>query len=208
LLPFTADQFHALFARYNEAIAPAPLAAYALGALAVALVFWPHRRAGIAIAAMLAAMWLWTGVAYHGLFFSAINPLATVFAALFVAQAALLLAYGPRLRFAAAWNARGALALLLILYAALLYPLIGIAAGYPAAALPMFGVTPCPVTIFTFGLLLHAPAAPWPLFAIPLFWSLIGGSAAVLLAVPQDWALLLSGPLAVALLWNEHRARA
>ena len=37
---------------------------------------------------------------------------------------------------------------------------------YPAA--PMFGVTPCPLVIFTFGmLLLSRERAPWPLLVIP-----------------------------------------
>ena len=44
---------------------------------------------------------------------------------------------------------------------------------------------------------------------MPLLWSLVGGSAAFLLQVPQDWALLLSGILlAAALLFDRrHRVR-
>ncbi|WP_292530757.1 DUF6064 family protein, partial [Mesorhizobium sp.] len=64
----------------------------------------------------------------------------------------------------------------------------------------MFGVTPCPVTIFTFGFFLLAkpPVSRWVL-AIPFIWSLIGGGAAFLLGVPQDWLLLVSGVVAVPL---------
>jgi Family of unknown function (DUF6064) len=43
---------------------------------------------------------------------------------------------------------------MLTIYAAALYPLLGLAMGHPSSELPMFGVTPCPVTIFTFGMLL------------------------------------------------------
>ena len=65
----------------------------------------------------------------------------------------------------------------------------------------MFGVTPCPVTIFTFGMLLLTvrPVPRW-LFVIPFIWSLIGGSAAILLQVPQDWLLLASGFIALPLM--------
>ena len=79
-------------------------------------------------------------------------------------------------------------------YAAILYPLIGMMTGHRYPAMPMFGVTPCPVTIFTFGMLLATvpPISLW-LLAIPFVWSLIGGSAAILLHVPQDWFLLVSG---------------
>ncbi|TIP90190.1 MAG: hypothetical protein E5X60_27685 [Mesorhizobium sp.] len=67
--------------------------------------------------------------------------------------------------------------------------------------MPVFGVTPCPVTIFTFGFFLLAkpPVSGWVL-AIPFIWSLIGGSAAFLLGVPQDWLLLVSGVVAVPLM--------
>jgi hypothetical protein len=62
----------------------------------------------------------------------------------------------------------------------------------------MFGVAPCPVTIFTFGMLLMTTRrfSYW-LLVIPFIWSLIGGSAAILLDVRQDWLLLVSGLIAV-----------
>jgi hypothetical protein len=65
----------------------------------------------------------------------------------------------------------------------------------------MFGVTPCPVTIFTFGILILTtrPISHW-LLVIPFIWSLIGGSAAVLLQVPQYWVLLVSGFIAVPII--------
>ena len=47
--------------------------------------------------------------------------------------------------------------------------------SYPGA--PTFGITPCPVTLFTFGLLLLATTpVPWLLLVIPVAWSLVGGS--------------------------------
>jgi hypothetical protein len=77
----------------------------------------------------------------------------------------------------------------------------GMATGHNYPAVPIFGVTPCPVTIFTFGMLLLTigPVPRW-LLVIPVIWSLIGGSAAILLAVPQDWLLLVSGFVAVPLI--------
>ena len=67
--------------------------------------------------------------------------------------------------------------------------------------MPMFRVTPCLATIFTFGLfLLTVRPVPRRLLVIPFIWSLIGGSAAILLQVPQDWLLLASGAISVALL--------
>jgi hypothetical protein len=72
---------------------------------------------------------------------------------------------------------------------------------HAAAALPSFGVTPCPVTIFTFGcLLLTTAPVPWWVLVVPVLWSLVGGSAAFLLRVPQDMVLLVSGLGSVLLL--------
>jgi hypothetical protein len=64
---------------------------------------------------------------------------------------------------------------------------------YPAAA--TFGL-PCPTTVATLGLLLWlVPPVPWPLVVIPLLWSAVGTSAAVVLGVREDYALGLAGVL-------------
>ncbi len=70
----------------------------------------------------------------------------------------------------------------------------------------MFGITPCPLTLFTFGMLLltRAPVPRW-LLVIPLFWSLVAGSAAFLLGVIQDWPLLFGGLLIPLLLVRDRR---
>lgn len=91
-------------------------------------------------------------------------------------------------------------------YATLVYPLLGWWAGHSYPQMPMFGVTPCPVTIFTFGLLLLAqPTVPRWVLVVPFAWSLMGGSAAFLLQVPQDWFLLLSGLAVIPIVMRDRR---
>lgn len=218
MLPFTHEQFVDVFVRYNEAIGPTPVIAYALGGVVLVAAL---RGAGRLASAGLAAMWLWTGVVYHGLFFATINPVARAFGLLFVVQGLLLLRHGVqtgRLRFTAAARGSGAspviagLAWFFVLYATVLYPVLGLLTGHAYPRMPMFGVTPCPVTLFTFGVLLLA-AAPLPksLLVVPVAWSFIGGSAAFLLRVPQDWVLLAAGLAVVPVLWRDalgHRLRA
>lgn len=197
MLPFTHAQFLDVFAAYNAAAWPSQAVAYGLAAamLASLVAGTPHR--GRIVAAGLGLMWLWTGVVYHWLYFTAINKAAWAFGALFVVQGLLFLlasargmlgyegpvAKVPRL---VGWG--------LIAYAAVVYPLLGqvLGPGYPRT--PTFGITPCPVTLLTFGLLLlaGAPVSRW-LLVVPVVWSVVGGSAAFLLQVPQDWPLLLSG---------------
>lgn len=212
MLPFTSEQFLAVFVSYNTAIWPLQIGAYLLGAVAIALLFWKPTGADRALAGILAAMWLWTGAAYHGLFFSAINQAAYLFAALFIIQGGALLyagVYRNQLRFSHRPGLSGWTGWALIAYAAILYPLIGVSTGHRYPEMPMFGVTPCPVTIFTFGLLLLTtpPPSRW-LLVIPSVWSLIGGSAAILLGVPQDWLLLVSGLIAVPLIGLRNRKTA
>lgn len=218
MLPFTREQFVDVFARYNGVVWPAQVVAYLIGlALVVALTQagrgserGSERAVDGGIGAGLALMWAWTGVAYHGLFFAAINKAAPAFAALFVAQGLLFAhaAWHGHLHFAPAHGAAGWLGWALIAYAALLYPLIGMVAGHGYPQMPMFGITPCPVTLFTFGVLLLAkPPLPRSLLVIPFLWSLVGGSAAFLLAVPQDWPLLASSFIAVYLFVRGRGAR-
>ncbi|MBI5255141.1 MAG: hypothetical protein HY855_01475 [Burkholderiales bacterium] len=211
MLPFTRAQFLAVFVDYNTAIWPAQWLAVALGLALVLLLWRAPSDGGRWVGLGLAAMWAWTGVAYHGLFFAAINPAAGLFGGLFVVQALLLahaalragLRFGPGSHGAAAVgqprHMHRWLGWALVLYALLLYPLIGTVSGHAYPELPMFGVTPCPVTLFTVGVLLLAELPlPRRLLVVPLLWTLVGGSAAWLLGIVQDWPLLASAPV---LLW-------
>ena len=204
MLPFTPEQFLSVFVSYNNAIWPIQIGAYLLGGTAAALLFRKPPGGDRVIAGILAAMWLWTAIFYHALFFADINKAAYLFAALFVVQGGYLFyegCYRGRIHFSFGSGPLAWLGLAFTAYAAILYPLIGMMSGHPYPAMPMFGVTPCPVTIFTFGMLLATvPPLSRSLLVIPFVWSLIGGSAAILLHVPQDWFLLVSGLIAVPLI--------
>ena len=205
VLPFGADQFFALFAEYNRAIWPAQIAAYLLGATALAMALRGRGRSSRLVVAILGAMWMWTGVAYHLLYFKAISPAALGFGAAFVLQGGIfawMALRGPDLDFGRPRRtARFAFGLFLVLYAAVLYPLLGHVVGHAWPAVPSFGVTPCPVAIFTFGLLLLARGrVPFWAVVVPALWAAIGGQAAFLLDVPQDWMLLVGGLGATAVL--------
>lgn len=100
------------------------------------------------------------------------------------------------------WDWRGRLASILLIYSLIVYPLLGLATN-PYPDTPLFGVVPCPTTIFTLGLLVVAShPRPILLAAVPMLWAAIGGSAAVLLDIPQDWGLFAAG-----LIWLITRMR-
>jgi hypothetical protein len=211
MLSFTPETFFALFEQYNRAIWPAQFLAYGLGVIALLFVFRPFPQRDRLIGAILALAWLWIGIAYHYLHFTEINFIAPVFAALFVIQGLLFawtLVLRGRVRFRFGPDVFGWTGLCLIVFAMVAYPLLGWLAGHVWPQSPAFGVTPCPTTIFTWGMLLLVQGrTPLHLTIIPLIWSLIGGSAAWLLAVPEDASLPLAAVIAfVLILWKNRQA--
>jgi len=201
MLPFTHDQFLNLFGDYNASIWPVQAIAYAL-AIAICMLLWrKSANRGAWVGGGLSLFWLWTGVVYHAVFFSRINGLAIAFGMVFVLEGLLLAFAGitGRLSFGdgtrrPSW--RAILAWALVLYSAIAYPIIGAVNGVTYPNAPSFGVTPCPVTLFTWGILLMARTVPLWLVVVPFAWALVGGSAAFLLGVPQDWPLLASVAIA------------
>lgn len=211
-LLFTEAEFFAVFAVYNATIWPALVIAYLLGGLAVYYAVQPLPGADHVISAVLAALWFWTGMAYHAWFFSAISPLAYPFAIVFIFEGILFVWYGIQrreLHFAGEGGRRYYLGLLLIVYAMLLHPMVGWWLQDDFLAAPSFGITPGSLVAFTFGLLLMAQLPlPRVLLAIPLLWAIIGGGEGWLFHMPQDWLLPLAGIAAAVLLWRQRKCAA
>jgi hypothetical protein len=210
VLPFTRDQFFDVFAAYISDTWPIAILAYPLAALAVLMARRGTATAGRVAAIILALMWAWVGVVYQGIYFSQINPIARAFAGAFLLQAVLFAVHaiiGRGLEFRPRNRVRAVAGASMILYAMLMYPLVGLAVGERYPAMPLFGVAPCPLLIFTFGLLLWATRARWCLWIVPLLWAAIGGSAAVLLSVPQDWALPIAALIALGIIRLDRGSR-
>lgn len=208
-LPFTVGQFLEVFRDYNHAIWPAQIVAYLLGIGAVVLVVRQARRANRLVSLFLSAMWFWMGLVYHIAFFSQINPAAYVFGAFFLGQGALfLLAALGRLDldFRFTGDIYGISGAILIAYALVVYPIIGTALGHGYPYAPVFGVAPCPTTIFTFGLLLWTkPVVSKWLFVIPGIWAVIGFMAAISLGIREDIGLLVAGVVCIGLVFRRSR---
>lgn len=210
--PFTIDQFLGVFVAYNAAIWPAQVVGAVLGFVAVTALWFDRRRSSCLILATLALMWLWMAIGYHLLFFSEINPGAVIFAAFFGLQAALLVAcalVSPPLSFQPKYDLRSVTGFAAIGYALLIYPALGVWAGHGFMAGPMFGVAPCPTTIFTIGMLILARGR-WVamLSIIPLLWSVVGLAAAIQLDMTEDLGLPVAGlALLIVLVADFLRAR-
>lgn len=158
---------------------------------------------------MRTLFWVWMGLFYHIVHFSTINPAAWIFGICFVVQGLLFLLSGAiqdKLAFGFSFKPIPIIGACFILYAMIAYPLLGLGFGHTYPQAPMFGVAPCPTTIFTFGVLLWArKTASAHLLIIPLLWSIVGMGAAVNLRVPQDYGLAIDGVMGTILILIQNR---
>ncbi len=207
-LPFTVDQFLGIFRQYNEAIWPAQILLNFFALTSVVLALRKNLFSDKIISYILALFWLWAGLIYHISFFSTINPAANFFGGVFVLQGAVLYWVGGiknRIAYRARFDLRGTLGAVLIIYALLIYPLLGYLFGHRYPQSPTFGA-PCPTTIFTFGIFLWTTDKfPRYLLIIPALWSLLGFTAALSLGVKEDIGLLVAGIVATTLLLLPNR---
>ena len=200
--PFTTEQFLDLFRQYNTTVWPMPLILNLLALFMVFAIVLKWKQMYRFLFLVLAFLWLWTGTVYHLLFFTTINPAAYIFGAAFLLQGIFFLTYAlgkQDIVFSARLDVYGFTGLLLIVYALVAYPMLGYFLGHRYPAAPSFGL-PCPTTIFTLGLLLwKRDKMPAWLFLIPLLWSAIGFSAALVLGMKEDVGLIISAILFIVL---------
>lgn len=197
---FTRTEFFQMFADYNTSIGFVPWLAYLCGIAILAGLLMPGLKIMRGAWFLLGMLWLWTGSAYIYMVLGGHVAPLRIFGLLFLIQGgafcgfSLLEQYSVR-RLAPVQKTLGTL---LALTALFFYPLIGAATGHVFPAAPSFGITPCPLVIFTFACLLLSPVqlSAW-FYVIPTIWTLFGSSAVLMLGVPQD-ALM---PLAAAAAW-------
>ncbi|SCZ62749.1 DUF6064 family protein [Thiohalomonas denitrificans] len=179
LLMFTPEVYFRLFERYNGMLWPGHLVA-----LSVAIwMFVVTRDSGLRqsrwIAGVLGAAWLFIAWAFFFRYYAEIFLAAPWFAVGFALQGLLLITAGTlgRLRFAWGTDAVGGVGAMLLFYAAVGHPLIGILSGREWEAIELFLLTPDPTAIGTLGLLLMISGrSTWMLALGPLLWCVISGA--------------------------------
>ena len=195
-LPFTTEQFLEVFRNYNLSVWPMQVVLFLIGCSALYLAVKRRPSSGRFISAMLAFLWVWMGVAYHLINFTTINRAAYAFGALFIGQGLVFLYAGvfkASLSFQYRSDRYGLTGAILILYAMVIYPVLGYLLGHVYPQSPTFGL-PCPTTIFTFGILLWTnKKVSLAVLAVPFLWSIIGSTAAWSLGIREDIGLLVAG---------------
>jgi len=202
-IPFTSDEFLAVFELYNEGVWPSQLVLYVLAVIALLAIYRNDKRGRQVLFAVLSLLWAWMGLVYHITYFSLINKAAYGFGVLFVIQGIVFAYVGiirDKFRFDIRIDIYTIIGTAFVVYALIAYPLIGIVLGHMYPGSPTFGV-PCPTTIFTFGVLLFsAHRVSFFVLLIPFLWSIVGFSAAFHLHIFEDIGLIISGLVSTVIL--------
>ena len=209
MLPFDADTLFATLTQYHRAFWP--LQWLALVAAGRARCCWRScRRRGSerVVPLLLAAGWLWVGLAWHLGAFAGINFAAPLYGVLFVLQAAILAWIGGRGRVAFRFRPglRGWAGLGLAGAAIIGYPLADRLGGAPWSAVRLPGAAPCPTALLTLGVLLLAEGRRllWPML-IPALWTLVAGFTGYVLTIGPDQLLPLAGAAALVVAISSDR---
>ena len=204
--PFTTEQFFLVFENYNLKVFPVQLFIVILGVATLLLIHLKNRYKNRLIGCYLGLLWIWTGLVYHIVFFSAINKDAYVFGGIFILQGILIFinTFNQRLIFTFTPQSKDYAGYFLILFGLIIYPIIGIAAEGTLVRTITLGL-PCPSTIFTFGLfLLTMNKFPKYLLIIPSLWAIVGLSAAINFGVVQDYMIIISAIIADIILLRRN----
>ncbi|ULQ54311.1 DUF6064 family protein [Flavihumibacter fluvii] len=207
-VPFTIEQFLQVFKDYNLSIWPGQIIFYLLGIIILFFTIKKTSYSNLVINIILSFLWLWMGIIYHLIFFTAINKGAYLFGFIYIIHSMLTLYYGAfksTLTYHFTYSFYSFTGGLLICYALIFYPIIGFFVGHSYPAAPTFGL-PCPTTIFTLGLyLLTETKMPKFMLIIPTLWSFIGYSAAFQFGILEDIGLLISGIIVTSLILFRDR---
>jgi hypothetical protein len=206
--PFTHEQFMEVLRNYNTSVWPIQIVFYLLGILALILLIRKNKFSDRLIFSILTCYWLWIGIVYQLMFFTTINKAAYFFSFIFILQGIIFLFIGvlrPSVSFEYKKDMYGIMGWIFVIYALIIYPILGYGLGHVYPNSPTFGL-PCPTTIFTFGLLLFVSTRiSYMVLILPVLWSIIGFFASLLFGIYEDIGLLLAGLIGTALLFVKNR---
>lgn len=208
ILPFTNQQFFEVIEKYNIAVFPIQIVIEILGIICLYFLFSGKKVSSKYSGGFLAFLWLWSGIAYHLLFFTGINKAAYLFGFVFILQGIMFLINTlsrEALEFKLQRNLAGYTAFFFIVYALLIYPVISFFVEGSLGKTIVLGL-PCPSTILTFGfLMLVVNRLPKYLMIIPSLWAIVGLSAAINLGVYQDLMIIASAVVASVIVIGKHK---
>lgn len=191
----TIRNIFSLLAGYNTANFPVQLIFMICGVIAVYFLFNRKLEKNLLIGAVLTFLWIWMVIVYHIIYFNGLPPGAIVFGILFLAQGIFFFLESfqdKNLIFILKNNFKSYIALFLIIYGLIIYPLINHVINGTLSGFWTLGL-PAPTIIMTFGfLMLTGKRFPRYLLIIPTFLAIIGSATALYHELYQDILLLIA----------------
>lgn len=203
----TGEQLLEAVATYNLAIWPMQIIAYILAVITVVLAFKKMVWANRINFAVLTFFWLWVALIYWLPSAGAAFPIGYAFLVLYLFEGVLFLiqTVKGKLTFGTFNRSHTIAGLSMILYTMMGYPLLAIFLDHPYPQASLIGLTPCPLTLFTFGLLLlTSSAVPIILLIIPLFWGL-SGVLWISIGMWEDIGMVLGSLIALVLILRRNK---
>ncbi len=181
-IPFTTEQFFSVFEKYNSTVFPFQWIIILLGMFALFLIYSKYSSKNKLIGSFLGLLWVWIGIVYHIIFFTAINKFAFVFGGFFILQGVLILVntfLKEKLSFTFSSQIKNYFGYFFILFGLIIYPIISYFVRGSFNRTIALGL-PCPSAIFTFGFFMMANnKLPKYLLIIPSIWAIVGLGAAI-----------------------------
>lgn len=203
----TGEQLLGVFADYNLQIWPMQIVAYILGLIALYFGFQKTILASRINSTILAFFWLWVALLFWLPSARQGFTIGYAFFVLFLVEGVLFLiqAVKPKLSFGTYNKSDTIGGLIMILYAMFGYPLLGLLIGHRYPHTPPFGLTPCPLIIFTLGLLLLTRSVvPSLLLVIPFFYAL-SGVIWVSIGIWEDVGMVLGSLVSIVLILQRNK---
>ena len=199
------EDFFRILQGYNETFWPLMILTFLLGIVVIYLAARKYGSSDRIISAILSFLWLWSGLVFFILYY---GPLDAEFlgllipgvwyfgGVLFLLEGVLFLILGvmkSSLSFQPGNDWHLAIGAVMVVYAMIIYPLIGFFTGYHYPRYPVFGIAPCPLTIFSLGLFQWADRKlPIVIVVIPFVWGLMGIMPVLALNIWADVGEVLS----------------
>ena len=200
------DDFFNTLQSYNEAFLSVTVFTFLLGVLIVYLAARKSKSSSRVISAIMSFLWIWSGIVFFIIYYGPIDAeflgltmpgVWYLGGILFLIQSFFFLFFGvvrSSLSFKFSSEISSVIGALMIVYAMVIYPIIGFLSSYGFPRYPIFGTAPCPLTIFTVGLLQWSDREiPLVIVVIPFIWALMGIMPVLALNVWADIGEVLSG---------------
>ncbi len=189
MVPLSAEVYFASLADYSLSIWPRQLVFGCLGVMMIILAARP-KPAGRICAIILFIAWAHVGFAYHLNYFAELNFWDVPIGVLFLVQSVIVLWYGA-VQNCFPSDRSNLLAVIAMMIALVMPPLLGLSIGRPVAQVQLFGISPGPTVLFMGGYLCAARGwlrVFWPIPLLLLIPIIVLASA---LNITEDFVVLI-----------------